>query len=49
LPAFAYTIRREEVTKINEDELTIVATGPLTSDALSQEVARLSGSRHLYF
>jgi len=43
------TIRREEVTKINEDELTIVATGPLTSDALSQEVARLSGSRHLYF
>ncbi len=43
------TIRREEVTKINEDELTIVATGPLTSDALSHEVARLSGSSHLYF
>ena len=43
------TIHREEVTHINEDELTIVATGPLTSDALSQEVARLSGSSHLYF
>jgi methylenetetrahydrofolate--tRNA-(uracil-5-)-methyltransferase len=44
------TIRREEVTKINEgDGYTIVATGPLTSDALSREVARLSGSDHLFF
>jgi len=43
------TIRREEVTHIDEDELTIIATGPLTSDALSQEVARLSGASHLYF
>jgi methylenetetrahydrofolate--tRNA-(uracil-5-)-methyltransferase len=46
------TIRREEVTRVDEmDEntLTVIATGPLTSDALSQEVARLSGSDHLYF
>lgn len=43
------TIRREEVTQINEDQITIIATGPLTSDALSQEIARLSGSTHLYF
>jgi len=43
------TIRREEVTRVNQDELTIVATGPLTSDALSREIARLSGSTHLYF
>jgi methylenetetrahydrofolate--tRNA-(uracil-5-)-methyltransferase len=43
------TIRREEVTKIDEDEITIIATGPLTSDSLSQEIARLSGSGHLYF
>jgi len=42
-------IRREEVTHIDEDQLTIIATGPLTSDALSQEVARLSGASHLYF
>jgi methylenetetrahydrofolate--tRNA-(uracil-5-)-methyltransferase len=43
-------IIREEVTRIDEEDgLTIVATGPLTSDALSQEVARLSGSDHLYF
>jgi methylenetetrahydrofolate--tRNA-(uracil-5-)-methyltransferase len=43
------TIRREEVGKIEEDQITIIATGPLTSDALSQEIARLSGSGHLYF
>jgi methylenetetrahydrofolate--tRNA-(uracil-5-)-methyltransferase len=43
-------IRREEVTRIAEnDGITVIATGPLTSDALSQEVARLSGSEHLYF
>jgi methylenetetrahydrofolate--tRNA-(uracil-5-)-methyltransferase len=42
-------IRREEATQVGEDEITIIATGPLTSDALSQEIARLSGSSHLYF
>lgn len=43
-------IVRQEVTQIVEDDgLTIVATGPLTSDALSREIARLSGSDHLYF
>jgi methylenetetrahydrofolate--tRNA-(uracil-5-)-methyltransferase len=36
------TVRREEVSKIDEDQITIVATGPLTSDALSLEIARLS-------
>ena len=34
---------------MDEREITIIATGPLTSDALSQEIARLSGSNHLYF
>lgn len=43
------TIRREEVTHIDEDQITIVATGPLTSDALSQEIGRLSGASHLFF
>jgi len=43
------TIRREEVTRVNEDEITILATGPLTSDALSGEIARLTGASHLYF
>src|SRR5579862_9793991 len=41
---------REEVAQIDEtNDVTIVASGPLTSDALSQEIARLSGSSHLYF
>jgi methylenetetrahydrofolate--tRNA-(uracil-5-)-methyltransferase len=42
-------IRREEITEVSEDHITIIATGPLTSDALSQEIARLSGAAHLYF
>ena len=42
-------IRREEVTQIDEDQITIVATGPLTSDALSTEIGRLSGASHLFF
>jgi len=36
------TIRREEVTRVENAKLTIIATGPLTSDALSQEIVRLS-------
>jgi len=43
-------IRRQEVTAVDPgNDITIVATGPLTSDALSQEIARLSGSNHLFF
>src|SRR5499425_2016086 len=33
-------IRREEVRTINENDVTIIATGPLTSDALAQEIVR---------
>jgi methylenetetrahydrofolate--tRNA-(uracil-5-)-methyltransferase len=40
---------REEVTQIDEDVLTILATGPLTSDALSREIQRITGSEHLAF
>ena len=44
------TVFREEVTRVNEaGGITIIATGPLTSNALSEEIARLSGSDHLYF
>jgi methylenetetrahydrofolate--tRNA-(uracil-5-)-methyltransferase len=40
----------EEVLAIDEeDAITIVATGPLTSDALTREILRLSGSEQLYF
>jgi methylenetetrahydrofolate--tRNA-(uracil-5-)-methyltransferase len=43
---------REEVTRLEPDPaygLTILATGPLTSDALSREIERLTGSGHLAF
>ena len=54
------TVRREEVTRVNEEiDITIIASGPLTSDALASEIGRLSltksngdggaGSPHLYF
>src|SRR6476659_5225131 len=42
-------ILHEEITDIPTDGVCIVATGPLTSDKLSQAVARLTQSNHLYF
>lgn len=41
-------IRREEVTALPEGPC-IIATGPLTSDALAREIGRLSGQEYLYF
>ncbi len=38
------TVRREEATQVEAGQLTIIATGPLTSDALSREIARLCAS-----
>ena len=36
-------VKREEVTAVDESrEVTIIATGPLTSDGLASEIARLS-------
>ncbi len=43
------TIRREEVAQVDENQISIIATGPLTSDSLSQEIGRLSGASHLFF
>ena len=42
-------LRREEVTAIPSDIIVIVATGPLTSEPLAAEIARLTGSQRLYF
>ena len=41
-------IIHEEVTKIDENEITVIATGPLTSDDLAKEITRLTGQQ-LYF
>lgn len=42
-------IINEEVSKIDDNQITIIATGPLTSDALSSEIARLTGKDRLFF
>ena len=42
-------IRREEVTEIPGDGITVIATGPLTSDALASAIVRLTGSERLFF
>ena len=42
-------ILHEEITEIPTDCLCIVATGPLTSNKLSQAIAQLTHSKHLYF
>src|SRR5919112_2410875 len=40
---------REEATAVDEDEVTIIAAGPLCSDALAEEIARLTEGTGLYF
>ena len=42
-------IVREEVTRIPEHQIAIIATGPLSSDALTDEVMKMTGSDQLYF
>jgi methylenetetrahydrofolate--tRNA-(uracil-5-)-methyltransferase len=43
------TLIREEVGSIDPDIPTIIATGPLTSDRLAEEIARMTGSERLFF
>ena len=42
-------IIKEEVKSIPEDEITIIATGPLTSENLSNEILKLTGQEKLFF
>ena len=42
-------IVREEITTISRDAITIIATGPLTSDALTWEIMKLTGDDQMYF
>ena len=43
------TLKREEVSSIPMDGPVIIATGPLTSPALSEKLSELLGQEHLYF
>ncbi|MCX6635194.1 MAG: methylenetetrahydrofolate--tRNA-(uracil(54)-C(5))-methyltransferase (FADH(2)-oxidizing) TrmFO [Acidobacteria bacterium] len=42
-------VRREEVTEIPRQGIVLIATGPLTSDALAADIGRLTGATRLYF
>lgn len=42
-------IVREEIKTIPHNEVTIIATGPLTSDALTAKIMRFTGDDQLYF
>ena len=42
-------IIREEVTKIPEEGIVIIATGPLTSDDFAKEIGKITGEDKLYF
>ncbi len=43
------TLQRREMTDIPQDGLVVIASGPLTSDALATKIAALTGQEHLYF
>jgi len=42
-------VHREEVPRIPGDPVTVIATGPLTSDPLADDVAAFVGRGHLHF
>ncbi len=43
------TLHREEYHSLGVDEFTVIATGPLTSEALGEELRRHTGEEHLHF
>ena len=43
------TLVREEVKELPPDGITVVASGPLTSEALAASIARFTGAENLYF
>lgn len=39
----------QEITEINENEITVIASGPLTTPSLHKNIAKLTGNDSLYF
>jgi methylenetetrahydrofolate--tRNA-(uracil-5-)-methyltransferase len=39
----------QEVSEIDEDSVTVVASGPLTSECLAQSIAKMTGNEGLHF
>ena len=42
-------VRREEFQATDAEAITVIATGPLTSDTLANNIAQMTGSGRLYF
>jgi methylenetetrahydrofolate--tRNA-(uracil-5-)-methyltransferase len=42
-------VRRHEVPAVPRDGIVIIATGPLTSDALAEDIGRFTGRHRLFF
>jgi methylenetetrahydrofolate--tRNA-(uracil-5-)-methyltransferase len=42
-------VRREEVAAIDPGAVTVIASGPLTSQVLAAEIGRITGAERLYF
>lgn len=45
----AIQIVRQEIREIPDEGIVVLATGPLTSDALARSIHEFTGSDHLYF
>ena len=43
------TVYEDEVTEIDTDTLTVVATGPLTSEPLAETISKITGGGELHF
>jgi len=43
------TVRHEEITKIPEDQVCIIATGPLTSEGLAETIRTMTGADYFHF
>lgn len=43
------TVRHEELTSLPDDQVCIVATGPLTSDAMAAYIQQLTGEDYFHF
>lgn len=43
------TVVNEELQELPEDGIVVVATGPLTSPALSEQIQKLTGQEYFYF
>ncbi len=42
-------VRRGEIAQIPADGIVLITTGPLTSEALANEISRITGSERLFF